>query len=289
MQSQEKASIAAVLFMSYLFNLFGLSFAFAPELRHLPIKKPTFTKLNVRLFSSVPKTSSTFEAKRAKILNRPNGEHFELDVLDGSIEFGSTATLVTTLESSPRAAPVIENWLSKEQLVAASIWDEKLMQRLGDNVYRLELMTLQFVTISLAPRVDVLMWTEKSTASKYDGSYASIFKIESISFDPNIKILPGIGLTASSLGIQIEVAGELGLSEDGKGLSGAVGFTSRGILPAFMRILPRSILRGAVDLINRKVVNFAVQCFQKGAATEYGQYRKKIMAEYERQRQQQQE
>ena len=41
-------------------------------------------------------------------------------------------------------------------------------------------MTLMFVTIQLAPHVDVKMWTDEK------GS----FNLDSVAFDPNIQILP---------------------------------------------------------------------------------------------------
>ncbi len=197
--------------------------------------------------------------------------------------------------------------------MAASIWDPTLMQPHGNNLYTLELMTVQFITITLAPRVVVSMWTEKknkkknTASSKSSSSYVNmthvadnkeeevdyIFKIESISFDPNIKLLslPGMPaeVTAQDLGIHIGVVGELGISKEGTGLFGALGFKTRGTLPTFIRVLPKSVLQGAVEAINQQIVTFAISNFQRGAAIEYGKYRREILAEYESRKQKQQQ
>ena len=55
-------------------------------------------------------------------------------------------------------------------------------------------MTLMFVTIQLSPHVDVKMYSERGK-----------FNLESVAFDPNIQILPGVGVSADSLGILIDV------------------------------------------------------------------------------------
>jgi hypothetical protein len=181
-----------------------------------------------------------------------------------------------------------------------------MMQNLGNNLYTLELMTVQFVTITLAPKVVVSMWTEEklekieatsssaeAVANKENAEEVEyIFKIESVSFDPNIKILslPGMPaeVSAQDLGINIGVVGELGVSEEGTGLFGAIGFKTKGTLPPLMRLLPKSVLQGAVEIINKQIVTFAISNFQRGATTEYGKYRSEVLAEYERRKKQQQ-
>ena len=251
-----------------------------------PLSYAFVGQINDRHFSILLKSSSSpsFEAKRANILNR--GESFfELDKTDGTIEFGSTARLVTTLEKNPAAKSVISKWLSKEDRVAASIWDPNLIQSHGDKRYTLEVQSVKFVTISLAPKVTVSMWTERRNSHEEDDI---LFRIESISFDPNIQLLllPGMPststtITAQDLGIHIEVVGELGVSKEGTGLSGTIGFKTQGTLPKLMRVLPESILQNAVDGINKQIVNFAISNFQRGATMEYSKYRKEVIAEYE--------
>jgi len=111
-----------------------------------------------------------------------------------------------------QSSKVVSSWLSDEKRVALSIWDEKLIEERGDNVYRMKLMKLQFVTIQLSPTVDNRMWTEE------DASGAPVFKLQSIDFDPNVQVIPGLNIPASALGIEIEVVGELLPSRNGKGL-----------------------------------------------------------------------
>lgn len=299
------------MFSFFLFFLFpATSVAFLSQPRNCHLCCPT--KINApALFlgkessTTSPGTKSTFEEKREEILNR--GEtFFQLNSQDGSIEFGSTARLVTTLEKNPLAKPVINQWLAKEHRVATSLWDPTMMQNLGNNLYTLELMTVQFVTITLAPKVVVSMWTEErvkkiqtvsssgEAVAKMEGAeeVEYIFKIESISFDPNIKLLsvPGMPaeVSAQDLGIHIGVVGELGVSEEGTGLLGAIGFKTKGTLPPLMRLLPKSVLQGAVEMINKQIVTFAIANFQKGATTEYGKYRSEVLAEYDRRKKQQQ-
>lgn len=76
----------------------------------------------------------------------------------GKIEFGSSSRISTRLEGADVES--IQKWLSNDRAIAMSIWDEKLIREVEPEVYRLKLMTLMFVTIQLAPHVDVRMWTE---------------------------------------------------------------------------------------------------------------------------------
>ena len=216
-----------------------------------------------------PKTqlnSYTTSKSRETILQR-NGAHFKLNRFGGKVEFGSTANLVTKLDGSDKES-IIE-WLSDEKRVALSIWDEKLLKDLGNSIYRLQLMTLQFVTIQLAPSVDNRMWIEKDAK---DG--VPVFKLQSIDFDPNIQLLPGLNIPAESLGIRIEVVGELRPSKDGKGVEGRIGFVSGGDLPPPMRLLPEPALKSASDLICKTVTDFAIMSFQNGARAKYQEFLK---------------
>lgn len=167
-------------------------------------------------------------------------------------------------------------WLSDEKRVALSIWDEKLLTDLGDSVYRLQLMTLQFVTIQLAPSVDTRMWIDMENSNNNNNSDTTastpVFQLQSIDFDPNIQLLPGINVPAESLGIQIEVVGELRPSKDGKGVEGRIGFVSGGDLPPPMRLLPEPVLKSASDLICRTVSDFAIMSFQNGARKKYKEF-----------------
>jgi len=234
--------------------LFVIAKSFSPQHQHITH--------STCLYAANPKTS----ANRSKILQR-NGPHFKLNRFSGRVEFGSTANLVTTLpDANPKSTAT---WLSDERRVALSIWDENLLQDLGSSMYRLELMTLQFVTIQLAPRVDARMWTE------VDANGTPTFKLQSEGFDPNIQLLPGMNIPASALGIEIEVVGELRPSNDGKGVTGKIGFVSGGELPPPMRLLPETALKGASDTICKTVSDFAIQSFQNGARKKYKEFRVK--------------
>ena len=218
------------------------------------------TKTNSR--SNTLLYSAEYASKnRDKILKR-SGSHFELNRFSGRVEFGSTADLVTALDNADMAT--ISEWLSDEKRVAMSIWDEKLTKDLGDNIYRLELMTLQFITIQLAPQVDNRMWTERDGASGIP-----VFKIQSIDFDPKIQILPGLNIPASAMGIDIEVVGELRPSANGTGLQGKIGFVTSGNLTPPMRLLPVPALKAATNVICKTISDFAIQSFQKGVRAKY--------------------
>ncbi len=172
------------------------------------VSYPRSTKTFLRA-SSTTSRSALGSENRNTILSR-NGSYFKLDRFGGKVEFGSTAKLVTALDGAD--LETVSSWLSDEKRVALSIWDEKLIEERGDNVYRMKLMKLQFVTIQLSPTVDNRMWTEE------DASGAPVFKLQSIDFDPNVQVIPGLNIPASALGIEIEVVGELLPSRNGKGL-----------------------------------------------------------------------
>ena len=233
----------------------------------------TFQLNKVASFVPTPKPHTTFHittqlasyaSKSRDIILKRDGTHFKLNRFSGKVEFGSTANLVTTFENSDMES--ICDWLSDERRVALSIWDENLIKELGQSTYRLELMKLQFVTIQLAPKVDNKMWIEK------DANGLPVFKLQSIDFDPNIELLPGLNVPAESLGIQIEVVGELKPSKDGKGVEGRIGFVSGGELPPPMRLLPEPVLKSATNLICKTVSEFAIMSFQNGARSQYKDY-----------------
>ena len=191
------------------------------------------------------------QQSRDTILGR-DGEHFAFDRIGGKVEFGSTADLVTPLNSEgfEPSAESVGLWLSDARRVAGGLWDEDLLSDLGQCTYRLGLMPLKFVTIELAPTVDVKMWTDGTMAAEDAAIGAAhdatpTFRLHSIGFEPNVTLLPGVGLDAKSLGIEIEVCGELRPTADGKGCEGQIGFVSRGELPPPMRVLPDSVISAA--------------------------------------------
>jgi hypothetical protein len=240
------------------------------------------------------------EARRKVLLSR-TGPHLKVDRMRGTIEFGATANLVTQLQPPPpppstitttttstteSTQTMIDAWLRDENRgLAMSIWDPQLMTYLGNDVYRLQIMTLQFVTITLAPWVDVQMRTtvqqvvRKNQNDNHDDNTDDNdhpappeFIVQSIGFEPNIQILPGMRVDAQSLGIVIEVAGELRPGSDGTSVTGGIAFQTSGILPPPMRFIPDPILKAASDTINQTIVNFVLQNFRTGAQKNFQEF-----------------
>lgn len=217
-------------------------------------------------YSSKITSTKSKKFQTDKILKR-EGRHFVLDRFKGKVEFGTTADLITSFPSPSAntgisSASMIAKWLKDEKRVALSIWDPKLIKEIGTSKYRLQMMKLQFVTLELAPTVDVDMWTEGSPENP-------IFYLESGDFNPNVRA-PGISIT--SLDIQIKVVGTMEVSSDGKGVTGKLGFVSSGILPPPLRLLPEIAVQKATELINDTVKQFAITSFQKGAVLEYRKF-----------------
>jgi hypothetical protein len=228
-----------------------------------------------RLYEAFQQTPEQ-KARRKHLLKR-DGNHFHLDRLVGTVEFGAAANLVTELEDNDNSKQLIETWLSEDdgRGLALSIWDEELLKEQGPNVFRLQTMPLQFVTLQLQPAVDVQMWTQPSGKNKAGRLLPPIFKMQSLGFEPNLQILPGMSVTAESLGLTLEVVGDLRPTVDGKGVTGKICFQSRGELPPPLRVIPESALKMAADTINDTVVKFAVSSFQKGARQKYAEYKAK--------------
>lgn len=205
------------------------------------------------------------------ILLSRNGPYFDLDRAAAKIAFGATANLVTQLEEEKPNPDQIAEWLADERGLALSIWDEKMMKEMGDSVYQLQTMNLQFVTIKLAPTVEMKM----KTSYVNDDPSLPVFQLQSVGFNPNIQVLPGISMTAEQLGIDIVVSGELRPSKDGMGVTGRIAFETSGNLPPPLRILPEQALKSATDTIDQTIVDFAIKSFQKGALAKYQEFRRK--------------
>lgn len=250
-------------------SLCGITWAFLPSPTRIEMRHQE----RLLSFSTSPlsASSSSYESKNRDSILRREGTYFKLNRFSGRVEFGSTAKLVTSLVEKGDVAS-IQLWLSDEKRVATSIWDENLITDLGNSMYRLKLMQLQFITISLAPEVDTRMWTEQCDNASKD-SMDPIFKLQSIGFDPKIQLAPGLNIPASSLGIVIEVVGELKADRNGKGLEGKIGFVSGGDLPPPLRLLPEPALKAASDAICKTVSDFAIQSFQMGARKKFREFR----------------
>ena len=192
------------------------------------------------------------------------------------IEFGCTAELATPLRGSSGGS--ICRWLSDDRRVASSIWREDLTTDLDeDGTYRLSLMSLNFSFLELKPTVDIKMWTDVESRTRPSGSVVNIpvFRLHSVGFDPNVSLPPGLGtVSADSLGIDIEVAGELRPAPNGRGLKGRIGFVTRGNLTPPMKILPEGVLRAAGSTVCRTVKDFAVRSFVDGATAQCESFRR---------------
>jgi len=237
-------------------------------------------RTNKHSLNAAPRTKQTPEQKaRRKELLKRDGPYFQLDKLSGNIEFGAATKLVTDLSKNKKNTDAnkesIEQWLSDSdgKGLALSIWDESLMEVLPNSVYRLQTMPLRFVTLELQPSVDLQMWTQPAGKNRAGRQLPSIFKLNSVGFETNLRLLPGLGVISSeSLGIFIEVAGDLRPSEDGKGVTGTISFQTKGNLPPPLRLLPQSALKAAADTINDTVVQFAVASFEKGAIAKFDEF-----------------
>jgi hypothetical protein len=238
-------------------------------------------RLNASSSSSIQQTSEQ-KSRRKELLKR-DGPYFKLDRFTGDIEFGAATNLVTDFsKQNPNAdKSSIEEWLSDSdgRGLALSIWDESLLEELGNGVYRIQTMPLQFVTLQLQPQVDLQMWTQPPGENRAGRQLPPIFKLQSIGFETNLRLLPGLGITSSeSLGIVVEVAGDLRPTTDGTGVTGTISFQTKGILPPPLRILPESVLQLAADTINNTVIQFAVASFEKGAIEKYSEFMKQKTA-----------
>jgi hypothetical protein len=261
--------VRAVCLVLLLSSLIGSDAFVVPTRRTRSSSTPTSpvqTHDSTRLFARAATQTTAQRVRRSELLSR-DGAFFKLDRFKGAVEFGSAAQLVTQLDTEPNPDGIAE-WLSDGRGLALSIWDETMMKDLGNSVYQLRTMKLQFVTIQLSPTVDVQMWTRPPD----DNTKTPVFSLQSVSFEPNIQLLPGVGISAASLGIQIDVAGELRPSKDGRGVTGSLSFATKGILPPPMRLLPEGALKLASNTINDTIVQFAVQSFQKGATLKYKEF-----------------
>mmetsp|Transcript_27187 Transcript_27187/g.65057 ORF Transcript_27187/g.65057 Transcript_27187/m.65057 type:complete len:659 (-) Transcript_27187:1283-3259(-) len=250
------------------------------------LSSPLLSPSSSSILRATTKVSQTPEQKsRRKELLKRDGSFFQLDRSSGRVEFGASAKLVTTLvderedndgdnNNNEDLSEMIKQWLSDGRGLAMSIWDPELLSDLGDDVYRLQTMALKFVTMQLSPTVDVQMWTQKGQNVK-TGESLPVFNLQSVRYDPNVQLFPGMGsVTAESLGIVIEVVGELIPTKDGKGVTGKISFATSGVLPPPLLILPDQVLKKASDTINDVVVQFAIQSFQSGAINQFKQFRR---------------
>jgi Protein of unknown function (DUF1997) len=257
-----------IRFPSILLIQFVVALAVAAKCSLALVTRPQIRSSTALLSSQRGQDSTSF--RRHELLSR-NGPFFRLDRTAGKIEFGATANLVTRLGSDADTDSVF-SWLRDESSLALSIWDPSLISDIGNSLYRLQVMKLQFVTLELAPWVDV----EMKTVADANGS--PVFKVQSVRFDPNISLLPGMRISAEALGIVIEVSGELKPTSDGQGVTGGIAFQTTGQLPLPMRLLPEPVLRVASDSINQTIVDFAIRSFQQGATSNFREFRRRSRA-----------
>jgi len=215
--------------LSFPYN--NVAHAFTRQI--IATKKPTSTMRNA---SNSNQQQTAEQKSRWKELIKREGPSFKLDRLTGAIEFGVATRFVTDIskQNTHVDKSSIEEWLcdSDGRGLALSIWDESLLEELGNSIYRLQTMPLQFVTLQLQPSVDIRMWTQPSGKNRAGRQLPPIFKLQSIAFETNLRLLPGLGITSSeSLGLLVEVAGDLRPTTDGTGVTGTISFQTKGVLP----------------------------------------------------------
>ena len=229
------------------------------------------TKETSEFTSTGPELTAKQKSKRRELLSETNepGNFFSFDRSSGRVSFGSTVVLSTQLTSTKGQVKKIEQFVKDLKPLSASIWDPSLLKDLGGSVFEVQTMNLQFVSIKLAPTVTMYLWTQDG-----DEKYPSVpvFKIQSIDFDPNISILPGVGVTAESLGLEICVVGELRPSRNGQGVTGTVSFETSGRLQPPLNLLPKAALEQAANSISTTISQFASQNFQTNCVQQYRQF-----------------
>lgn len=222
-----------------------------------------------RRLCSALRASKISEERRKELMSR-DALYFNIDQWKTSIEFGASIDLVTNLEDTgDREA--IEEWLRDGRTLALSIWDD--IEELSENLYKLRIMKLQFVTLQLQPTVDVQMETVTARSVKDPQREFPLFRLQSVDFDPHLEVLPGMKIAAETLGIVIHVVGDLRPTTNGKGVTGKVSFATTGNLPPALAILPQGVLRAAANSINKTIISFASRSFENGARTRYEQFR----------------
>lgn len=221
-----------------------------------------------RHFSALHASKIT-EERRKELMSRDE-LYFNIDTSKNSIEFGASVDLVTNLEETGDME-AIEEWLRDGRTLALSIWDD--IEELSENLYKLRIMKLQFVTLQLQPTVDVQMKTVTARSVKDPQREFPLFRLQSVDFDPHLEVLPGMKIAAESLGIVIHVVGDLRPTQDGRGVTGKVSFATTGKLPPALAILPQGVLRTAANSINKTIISFASKSFENGAKARYEQFR----------------
>jgi hypothetical protein len=211
------------------------------------------------------------------------GDYWRKTNESGDFEFGSTAQLTNKLDSlevdAAESRRNIISFLSSPSDVCAAMWQEGMIEQLSEDTWRLQLVALNFITLKIEPSVDVRL------SSTPDGQ----FKLSSIAYDPKV-MNRGKIITSDAMKIKIDISGTLGITEDGRGVQGVMGFAGSGNYPSPFKYMPQRILSKAGMIINKSIVAFAMKNFNIGAPREYAKYkikRKDAMRKEEGKQQQQ--
>ena len=218
--------------------------------------------------SSPPISARAFSpAFRRSLLSNP-GHRFSLK--SPSVSFGTTATLKTPLLSpdSPADRLFVNNFLSSASRVTNAIWDPSLASRVNSTTVDLQLLDLNFLTLSLSPTVtvDARIRQDADTGD-------NIYELTSLSFAPNLRVLPGLGVTSAPSSLQIDCVGQLRPSRDGRSIFGAIAFEIEGNLGSALMLVPRSVMEKAARTLTEKVLAFAEANFVKGVEREVKRFR----------------
>jgi len=185
----------------------------------------------------------------------------------GAIEFGNTLSLSTPLLSSPDPS-LLNSFISDPARVMASLWDPKLKTELSPTSFTLKLLSIDFISFSLAPSVTVAVST--STTS----SGATIFRMHSTSFEPNISLLPNLKITADQLNLAIDLVGQLRVARDGKSIVGGMGYVVSGTLIGPTKFIPKTLLSSASSAINKRTTTDARSSFESGVRKQLAIFKK---------------
>mmetsp|Transcript_25011 Transcript_25011/g.51996 ORF Transcript_25011/g.51996 Transcript_25011/m.51996 type:complete len:295 (-) Transcript_25011:134-1018(-) len=220
---------------------------------------------------------STVDARRKELFSKKEA-FFSLNRRTGRIEFGApvpleTSNLPTTTSSS---SDLISSWIRDSDAFGMSMWQESHLTKLEQDVFRLGLLTLQFVNLKFEPWVDVRVKTVK------DSKGSPVFTLQSIGYNPNpkeISFIPGMPASLTlddvvkNLDIGVEVVGQIRGTSNGA--RGRMVYVVTGKLPSALLLFPDPLLRGAGDTISKEVVEFAQKSFRTGTSAKFPEYQKK--------------
>ena len=230
---------------------------------------------STQLHSTKSQSSSNLNARR-KVLFGKKENYYELDRKSGRIVFGGPVPLANKFDTLSPDDTILNEWLNDEEAFAMGFWRDSHLTRISEDVYRLGLLTLQFVNLKFEP------WVEVQVKTVPDSKALPVFTLQGINYDPNpqeIQFIPGMprSLTLDdvikNLDITVEVVGQVRQSpKDPAALSGRMVYEVTGKLPSALLLFPDPLLKAAADTITKEVVEFAQYSFKQGTTHKFKHY-----------------